>query len=255
MSWLFSVIRVVHILSCFFLIAVVLLQAGKGAGIGSAFGGASSAVFGGRGAGTFISKLTWIVAGLFMVTSVSLAWRSTQRGSDLLKKKSKPVTPEKLLLEQELETKDATGAAGKQAGTATGDATPQVGGGQPSQDATGRPTGTPATGDATGGQTGTPTESGTAPETTPTTDDQGTSTTGSETPRPMVPRPRVPRAMVPQPRVPRAMVPRARKTAPRAMQPAPRAMQPAPRAMQPAPRRRSAPSGRPARPASPEASK
>lgn len=117
MSWIFSVVRVVHILSCFFLIVVVLLQAGKGAGIGSAFGGAGSAVFGGRGAGGFISKVTWVVAGTFMLTSVSLAWRSTQRGSAALQKESKPVSPEKLLLADEvpedvpdigLDTEDAT---------------------------------------------------------------------------------------------------------------------------------------------------
>ena len=109
MSWIFSIVRVLHILCCFFLILVVLLQAGKGAGIGSAFGGAGSAVFGGRGAGGFISKVTWVVAGIFMMTSVSLAWRSTQRGSELLKKKSKPVSAEKLLMEEApTGTKDAT---------------------------------------------------------------------------------------------------------------------------------------------------
>lgn len=109
MSWIFSIVRVLHILCCFFLILVVLLQAGKGAGIGSAFGGAGSAVFGGRGAGGFISKVTWVVAGIFMMTSVSLAWRSTRRGSELLKKKSKPVSAEKLLMEEApTGTKDAT---------------------------------------------------------------------------------------------------------------------------------------------------
>ena len=107
MSWIFSVVRVVHILSCFFLILVVLLQAGKGAGIGSAFGGAGSAVFGGRGAGGFISKVTWVMAGVFMFTSVSLAWRSTQRGSAALQRESKPVSPEKLLLSDEVIEDDA----------------------------------------------------------------------------------------------------------------------------------------------------
>ena len=163
MSWIFSVVRVLHILSCLFLILVVLLQAGKGAGIGSAFGGASSAVFGGRGAGGFISKVTWVVAGLFMVTSVSLAWRSTQRGSSLLKKKSKPVSPEKLLLAK---TGEGTGDATEPKEEApearpdvkgTGDASPAV-----------RETG--QTGDATGDKAKEPgTE--TPEETTETKDD------------------------------------------------------------------------------------
>jgi len=67
-------ITTVHFLLCFFLIAVILLQAGKGADIGAAFGaGGSQTVFGPRGAATFLSKMTTVVAILFLLTSVALA--------------------------------------------------------------------------------------------------------------------------------------------------------------------------------------
>jgi preprotein translocase subunit SecG len=64
---------VVHVLVAIALILIVLLQAGKGAGIGAAFGGASQTVFGPRGPGNFLSKLTTAAAGIFMVTSLVLA--------------------------------------------------------------------------------------------------------------------------------------------------------------------------------------
>ena len=68
-----SIILILHYLVCVFLIIVILLQAGKGADIGAAFGGGSQTVFGSRGAATFLSKLTTVVAIVFLVTSISLA--------------------------------------------------------------------------------------------------------------------------------------------------------------------------------------
>lgn len=64
---------VAHYIICVSLIGLILLQAGKGADIGAAFGGASQTVFGGRGPATFLSKFTTIVAALFLITSISLA--------------------------------------------------------------------------------------------------------------------------------------------------------------------------------------
>ena len=67
-------LSVVHLMISAVLVLVVLLQGGKGADIGAAFGGGSSqTVFGGRGAATFLSKLTTAVAVLFMVSSLVLA--------------------------------------------------------------------------------------------------------------------------------------------------------------------------------------
>jgi preprotein translocase subunit SecG len=71
-----------HLLVSFGLVLIVLLQSGKGADIGAAFGGGSSqTVFGGRGAATFLSKLTSAFAILFMLTSLSLAILSAQTGT------------------------------------------------------------------------------------------------------------------------------------------------------------------------------
>jgi preprotein translocase subunit SecG len=64
---------IVHILVAFLMVGVILLQSGKGAEIGAAFGGSSQTVFGSRGAGTFLSKMTAVAATIFMLTSLSLA--------------------------------------------------------------------------------------------------------------------------------------------------------------------------------------
>ena len=75
-----------HITLCFFLILVVLLQPGKGADFGAAMGGSStgSDVFGATGSVSILTKLTAVVAALFMTTSLSLAWFSNAgEGNDL----------------------------------------------------------------------------------------------------------------------------------------------------------------------------
>ncbi|MEI7703851.1 MAG: preprotein translocase subunit SecG [Deltaproteobacteria bacterium] len=72
---------IVHVIVSAVLIIVILLQAGKGSGLGGAFGGSSQAVFGGRGAQTFLGKVTSASAAVFMVTSLSLSYLSTRSGS------------------------------------------------------------------------------------------------------------------------------------------------------------------------------
>src|SRR6201995_4130507 len=68
-------VTAVHILLCVFMIFVILLQPGKDAGMGAALGGgAATSAFGGRGAVTFLSKLTAICAGLFFLTSLGLSF-------------------------------------------------------------------------------------------------------------------------------------------------------------------------------------
>jgi preprotein translocase subunit SecG len=68
----------VHVLLALMIIGLVLLQRGKGAEAGAGFGsGASGTVFGARGTSTLFSKLTAIFAGLFFVTSLSLAYLGT----------------------------------------------------------------------------------------------------------------------------------------------------------------------------------
>jgi preprotein translocase subunit SecG len=79
-----TLLEIVHIFVCFFLMLVVLLQQGKGGGMGAAFGGgASQQVFGGRGAGNILTRATAVCAGIFMLTSVSLAYVSSAGDRDL----------------------------------------------------------------------------------------------------------------------------------------------------------------------------
>ena len=71
------VIIVIHVIVCIALIMIVLLQTGKGADMGAAFGGGSSqTLFGSTGASTFLSKATTAAAILFMLTSLILAYMS-----------------------------------------------------------------------------------------------------------------------------------------------------------------------------------
>ena len=80
-----AVIVTLHVIVCFFLIIVVLLQRGKGAEVGAVFGGgASSTVFGGRGAGNFLTKLTTGSAVIFMLTSLTLSYLSTEQSGERL---------------------------------------------------------------------------------------------------------------------------------------------------------------------------
>ena len=70
-----AVITALHVIVCIFLVAVVLLQRGKGAQVGAVFGGgAGGTMFGSRGAGNFLTKLTTGAAVVYMVTSLSLSY-------------------------------------------------------------------------------------------------------------------------------------------------------------------------------------
>ncbi len=77
-------IMIIHLIVCFFLITIVLIQGGKGAELGAAFGGSSQTLFGARGAATFFSKLTTGAAIVFMLTSFTLSL-VTSRASSVVK--------------------------------------------------------------------------------------------------------------------------------------------------------------------------
>ena len=79
---LHGLILTVHILACFVLIAVILLQAGRGGGLADTGGGAQS-ILGTRGA-AFLTKATTAFAILFMLTSLTLAYLSAQQGRSLM---------------------------------------------------------------------------------------------------------------------------------------------------------------------------
>ena len=79
---MYTAVAILHVLIALGLILVVLLQSGKGADIGAAFGGGSSqTVFGARGGATFLSRATTVLAVLFMVMSIGLTLLASNRGT------------------------------------------------------------------------------------------------------------------------------------------------------------------------------
>jgi len=76
---MFPLLLTLHLLVCLCLVAVILVQSGKGGGLaGGAFGGATQTVFGGRGATDFITRATVVLGVLFFCTSLSLALLTTR---------------------------------------------------------------------------------------------------------------------------------------------------------------------------------
>ena len=73
---MYSFLTALHVIVCIMLILIVLLQTGKGAEMGAAFGGSTQTVFGSSGPAGFLNKLTTAVAILFMVTSLLLCYFS-----------------------------------------------------------------------------------------------------------------------------------------------------------------------------------
>src|SRR5919109_707863 len=85
-------LTIFHVVFCFAIIGIVLLQSGKGADIGSAFGGGGSqAVFGSMGTPTLLGKITGVIALAFTLTSFSLALLGGDRGSSVVREAA-PVT-------------------------------------------------------------------------------------------------------------------------------------------------------------------
>jgi len=79
-------ITILHVAVCVILILVVLLQAGKGANMGAVFGGSSQTIFGSSGPGTFLGKMTTVVAAVFMITSLALSYSATHKASSVMEK-------------------------------------------------------------------------------------------------------------------------------------------------------------------------
>ena len=80
MNYSFSIILTVHILSALGIIGLVLVQHGKGADMGAAFGsGASGSLFGATGSANFLSRTTAVLAVVFFLTSLSLAYMASTR--------------------------------------------------------------------------------------------------------------------------------------------------------------------------------
>jgi len=105
-----TVVVVLHLLGALGVVALVLLQQGKGADAGASFGaGASNTVFGGQGSSTFLSKFTAILAACFFMTSLGLGYFAKEKAHQLtqvglpnpavLEVKQKPATDDVPVLE------------------------------------------------------------------------------------------------------------------------------------------------------------
>lgn len=76
---MYTLLVIIHVIVCTLMIGAILLQSGKGAEIGAAFGGSSQTVFGSRGPANFLSKFTVVTAFVFMLTSLTLAILAKER--------------------------------------------------------------------------------------------------------------------------------------------------------------------------------
>jgi preprotein translocase subunit SecG len=90
-----TLITVVHVVACIFLILVVLIQSGKGAEISASFGGSSQTVFGSSGGANFFTRLTAGLAALFMITSIVLTILGGQSKKSLFENVPTPATADK----------------------------------------------------------------------------------------------------------------------------------------------------------------
>jgi preprotein translocase subunit SecG len=90
---MYIALTIVHVFACLAIIGIVLLQSGKGADIGSAFGGAGSqAVFGSMGTPTLLGKITTGIAIVFAVTSFTLAILGGERASSVIREAAPPAS-------------------------------------------------------------------------------------------------------------------------------------------------------------------
>ncbi|MBC7975615.1 MAG: preprotein translocase subunit SecG [Myxococcales bacterium] len=116
-----TLITILHIMVCIFLMLTVLLQSGKGGGMGAAFGGGNAAtVFGGSGASSFLRRLTAGAGTLFMATSMVLAFIASHNSADALEKFGEQ--QEKLAAEKEAAKQKVLEGSGSAAGSASGSA-------------------------------------------------------------------------------------------------------------------------------------
>jgi preprotein translocase subunit SecG len=108
---MYTFLSIVYVFVCLFLILVVLLQSGKGGGLGSAFGGgASQQIFGGAGAGNLLTRLTAASAFAFMALSVGLAFLSTSGEQALDRAVREQTAAQEAAAEVEVEEAEAAAA-------------------------------------------------------------------------------------------------------------------------------------------------
>jgi preprotein translocase subunit SecG len=118
MDWVETLVVVVHVVIAVALVGLVLIQQGKGADAGAAFGGgASQTVFGSQGSGSFLTRFTTLLAVVFFVTSFSLAIFAKQRaelageaGIPVVEESSAPAQADNAAKNGEAPTSEKTGS-------------------------------------------------------------------------------------------------------------------------------------------------
>ena len=109
-------LTIIHVLACLLLIAIVLLQQGKGSDMGAAFGGGSSqTVFGADGPMPMLSKVTTGCAVIFMLTCLSLAYVSAHNSSSSVMNKIVVPKTDGPVIEQTLQPVEDLTTAGEEA--------------------------------------------------------------------------------------------------------------------------------------------
>ena len=111
-----SIVITLHVLVSIALVIIILLQHGKGADVGAVFGGSSQTLFGAGGAGNALTKATVLLATIFFMTSLFLAYASTRRVTGTIF--SGPFSRSRSVMPAALASK-APAPAGKPAGSAT----------------------------------------------------------------------------------------------------------------------------------------
>jgi len=126
---MYGLLLALHVIVCLGLIAVVLLQSGKGGGLaGGTFGGAAQTAFGGRGATDFVTRATMILGGAFFLTSLALALMTTgvTRGPShsLLQEEARKASQQAPPPGQQQPAPGQAPPSGQQAAPPTGPSTP-----------------------------------------------------------------------------------------------------------------------------------
>lgn len=95
---MYQALTFIHVLVALAIVGLVMLQQGRGADAGAGFGGASTSLFGARGASSFLSRSTAIVATLFFISSIGLSFIASHKDSkptDLMETTAEPTQTQK----------------------------------------------------------------------------------------------------------------------------------------------------------------
>jgi preprotein translocase subunit SecG len=109
--------NVLHILICLLLIFIVLLQTGKGSDMGAAFGGSSQTIFGSAGPATFLGKMTSVIATVFMITSLWLAYFAVHKTASIIENAPIPAAEQTIPADQNSGDIPVTAAPSQTPGT------------------------------------------------------------------------------------------------------------------------------------------